>query len=66
MQYGAYAERVVVSQRRALPVIEGFSLEENAAYGVNFLTAWVPLVEMARLRASVGKLVVLSSPRRRP
>ena len=52
MQYGAYAERVVVSQRRALPVIEGFSLAENAAYGVNFLTAWVALVEMARLRAT--------------
>jgi NADPH2:quinone reductase len=52
MQHGAYAERVVVSQRRALPAMEGFSLEENAAYGVSFMTAWVALVEMARLRAS--------------
>jgi NADPH:quinone reductase-like Zn-dependent oxidoreductase len=52
MQHGAYAERVVVGQNRALPAMEGFSLEENAAYGVSFLTAWVALVEMARLRAS--------------
>lgn len=50
MQHGAYAERVVVSAAAALPVLEGFTLEENAAYAVNFMTAWVALVEMARLR----------------
>lgn len=52
MQHGAYAERVVVSAAAALPTIDGFSLEENAAYAVSFMTAWVALVEMARLRAS--------------
>jgi NADPH2:quinone reductase len=52
MQHGAYAERVVIDQNRALPAMEDFSLEENAAYGVSFMTAWVALVEMARLRAS--------------
>ncbi|HSH76759.1 MAG TPA: zinc-binding dehydrogenase [Longimicrobiales bacterium] len=52
MQYGAYAESVVVDEARALPALEGFSLEENAAYAVNFMTAWVGLVEMARLRAT--------------
>jgi NADPH:quinone reductase-like Zn-dependent oxidoreductase len=52
MQFGAYAERVVVGEHRALSAMDGFSLEENAAYGVNFMTAWVALVEMARLRPS--------------
>lgn len=50
MQYGAYAERVVVRANRALPAFPHFTVEENAAFGVNFLTAWVALVEMARLR----------------
>jgi NADPH2:quinone reductase len=52
MQHGAYAERVVVNAGTALPALSGFSLEENAAYAVNFVTAWVVLVEMARLRAT--------------
>ena len=50
MQHGAYAERVVVSASSALPAFDTFSLDENAAYAVNFMTAWVALVEMARLR----------------
>lgn len=49
-QHGAYAERLVVRANRALPAIEGFTMEENAAFGVNFMTAWVALMEMARLR----------------
>lgn len=51
MKYGAYAERVVVPADRAIPAIEGFSVEENAAFGISFMTAWVSLAEMARLRA---------------
>jgi len=50
MQHGAYAERLVVPAKRTWPTFPDFSLEENAAFGVNFLTAWVSLVEMARLR----------------
>lgn len=50
MKYGAYAERVVVPANRAIPVIQGFSVEENAAFGISFMTAWVSLMEMARLR----------------
>lgn len=49
-QHGAYAERLVVPANRALPAIAGFTMEENAAFGVNFMTAWVALMEMARLR----------------
>lgn len=52
MQHGAYAERVVVDQGTALPAVAAYSLEENAAFPVSFVTAWVALVEMARLRAS--------------
>lgn len=52
MQQGGYAERVVVPARRALPALPELSVEENAAFAVNFMTAWVALVEMARLRAS--------------
>ncbi|MDX1494912.1 MAG: zinc-binding dehydrogenase, partial [Longimicrobiales bacterium] len=50
MKYGGYAETVVVGATRALPIPDGFTLEEGAAFGVNFMTAWVALVEMARLR----------------
>ncbi|MDH3270439.1 MAG: zinc-binding dehydrogenase [Gemmatimonadota bacterium] len=50
MQFGAYAERIALPSRRALRSIQGFSLDENAAFGVNFMTAWVALMEMARLR----------------
>ncbi len=49
-KHGAYAERVVVPAARALPAVQGFTVEENAAFAVNFMTAWVALVEMARLR----------------
>jgi NADPH2:quinone reductase len=49
-QTGCYAERVVVRGPLALPAIAGFSLEENAAFPVQFMTAWVAFFEMARLR----------------
>ena len=52
MQYGGYAERVCVTANRALPVPDDFSMDEAAAFGVNFMTAWVALMEMARLRPS--------------
>lgn len=50
MKHGGYAERVVVPSNRALVALPGFSVEESAAFGVSFMTAWVSLVEMARLR----------------
>ncbi len=50
-QYGAYAEQIVVPEPRALPAVPGFTTEENAAFGVNFLTAWIALVYLARVRA---------------
>lgn len=50
MKHGAYAERVIAPEGRALSALPDFTVEENAAFGVNFMTAWVSLVEMARLR----------------
>ena len=52
MQYGAYAERLVLPANRAFPAFTHFSLEENTAFAVNFLTAWVALMEMGRLRST--------------
>lgn len=60
-QYGAYAERIVVPERQALPAIPGFSTDENAALAVNYLTAWVALMEMARLRPTDRVLVTAAA-----
>ena len=56
-QHGAYAEKIVVPERQALPAIASYSTEENAAFAVNYLTAWVALIEMARLRPADRVLV---------
>jgi NADPH2:quinone reductase len=56
-QYGCYGEAICVPEHQALPAIDGFSAEENAAFVVNAMTAWVALVEMARLRPSDTVLV---------
>ena len=60
-QHGAYAERMVVPERQALPALPGFSTEENAAFAVNYLTAWVALMEMARLRPTDRVLVTAAA-----
>jgi synaptic vesicle membrane protein VAT-1 len=56
-QFGTYAEFICVPADRALPAPRGFSPDESAAFAVNYLTAWIGLVEMARLRASDTLLV---------
>lgn len=56
-QFGTYAEFVCVAAERALPPPRGFTAEENAAFAVNYLTAWIGLMEMARLRATDTLLV---------
>jgi NADPH2:quinone reductase len=56
-QYGSYAESVVVPEEQAMPAIESYSPEENAAFAVNFMTAWVSLFAMARLRPTDRVLV---------
>jgi NADPH2:quinone reductase len=58
-QYGCYAEKVVVPEERAIPAIESLTMEENAAFGVNYMTAWVALMELARLQ--VGEKAVVTA-----
>jgi NADPH:quinone reductase-like Zn-dependent oxidoreductase len=56
-QFGTYAEFIGVPAERALPPPRGFTAEESAAFAVNYLTAWIGLMEMARLRKSDTVLV---------
>lgn len=60
-KHGAYAEKIVVPERQAWPALPGFSIEENAAFAVNYLTAWVALIEMARLRPGDRVLVTAAA-----
>jgi NADPH2:quinone reductase len=60
-QYGCYAEKVVIPGERLLPSIKGFSLEENAAFPVNYMTAWLSLVEMARMRPGDTVLITAAA-----
>ncbi|HYC89618.1 MAG TPA: zinc-binding dehydrogenase [Thermoanaerobaculia bacterium] len=56
-QYGTYAESICVPANRALPAPRGFTPAQNAAFAVNYLTAWIGLFEMARLRPGDTLLV---------
>lgn len=49
-QHGAYAELMAVGARQALATPAAWSVEESAAFPVNWATAWVGLMEMGRLR----------------
>jgi NADPH2:quinone reductase len=60
-QYGCYAEKVVVPEERAIPAIESFTLEENAAFPVNYMTAWVALAELARVAEGEKVLVTAAA-----
>ena len=56
-KYGTYAEYICVPASRALTAPRGFTVAESAAFAVNYLTAWIGLFEMARLRATDTLLV---------
>jgi NADPH:quinone reductase-like Zn-dependent oxidoreductase len=56
-QTGTYAEMLCVDESQARPALPGLSPDENAAFAVNYMTAWVALFEMARLRPSDRVLV---------
>jgi NADPH2:quinone reductase len=61
MQSGGYAERVVVPAAQALPALAELSLVESAAFAVNYMTAWVSLMEMARLRPTDRVLITAAA-----
>ncbi len=60
-QSGCYAEKVVVPAHQALPAFASFSAEENAAFAVNYMTAWVALFKMARLQPTDVVLVTAAA-----
>lgn len=60
-QYGCYAEWVTVPEAQALAAIPFYSPEENAAFGVNYMTAWISLMKMARVRATDTVLVTAAA-----
>jgi NADPH2:quinone reductase len=60
-QYGCYAEKIVVAVEQALPVLPYLSIEENAALLVNYLTAWVALVESLRVKNQEKVLVTAAA-----
>ena len=49
-QTGAYAEYITVPDHMASPVLPEFTDEENAAFLVNFMTAWISLFNMGRMK----------------
>jgi NADPH2:quinone reductase len=60
-QYGSYAETIVVPEAQALPAIDDYSPEENAAFAVNYMTAWISLFKMARLQPADRVLVQVAA-----
>jgi NADPH:quinone reductase-like Zn-dependent oxidoreductase len=56
-QYGCYAEEVVVPEHQALPSFAHFSPAENAAFAVQFMTAWVALFQICRIQPSDRVLI---------
>ena len=56
-QVGCYAEWITVPEAQALPAIPSYSPEENAAFAVNYMTAWISLMKMARVRSADTLLI---------
>lgn len=60
-KFGAYAEEIAVPEENAIPLNETFSMEEGASFLVNYLTAWVSLVEMAKVRPGEKVLITAAA-----
>lgn len=58
---GGYAERVVVDRRWLMPLPESASFAEGAAFPMAFLTAWIPLTELARIAFGARVLVTAAA-----
>ena len=58
-QYGCYSEKIVVPSWQAEPALPHLSMAENAAFIVNYMTAWVGLIELGRLQP--GESVLISA-----
>ncbi len=56
-QYGSYAEFVCSPEHLCFPEFPEFSPEENAAFLVNFMTAWVALKKLCRVEEDERVLI---------
>lgn len=56
-QYGSYAEYTCAPEHLCFPAFEQFTPEENAAFLVNFMTAWVALKKLCRVEAGERILI---------
>lgn len=56
-QYGRYAEYITAPEHLVFPAFENFSEEENAAFLVNFMTAWVALFKLGKLNKNENVLI---------
>ena len=56
-QYGSYAEYTCAAEHLCFPAIDRFSPEENAAYLVNFMTAWIALKKLCRVEQGERVLI---------
>jgi NADPH2:quinone reductase len=59
--YGAFAERIAIPAARVMPMPDGMSFEEAAAFPVAFLTSYGALVMRAGLRAGETVLVTAAA-----
>lgn len=58
---GGYAERVAVDRRWLLPLPDGATFAEGAAFTMAFLTAWIPLTELVRIAFGARVLVTAAA-----
>lgn len=58
---GGYAERAAVDRRLLLPLPEGASFAEGAAFPMAFLTAWIPLTELVRIAFGARVLITAAA-----
>lgn len=56
-KWGTYVEKIVVPEHQTVPAVAEYTPAENASIAVNYLTAWISLFEMARLRPTDRVLV---------
>ncbi len=55
--FGCHAEYASLDKKYVFPAIPGYTLQQNAAFSGSFLTAYIALVQMARVRAGETILV---------
>lgn len=60
-KHGAYAQKLAVPELNAMPIPEGFTMEEGASFLVNYMTAWVSLFRLARLAPGEKVLVTAAA-----